>query len=77
MQDLTRKIAKKEWPQIRSLTVVNDDISTWRFELCNFDNSLEGGRNLNDDLQVSHASWYKMPYCISTFMLGTGMPMQT
>ena len=33
--------------------MVGDDVNRWRFKLGNFDNDMEGGRNLNDDLNVS------------------------
>ena len=38
--------------QVKDLTVVGDNMTKWRFKLCNFDSDLEGGRNLNDDLNV-------------------------
>lgn len=47
---LNNKIIKGEWPQVKDLTVVGDDMTKWRFKLCNFDSDMEGGRNLNDDL---------------------------
>jgi len=37
---------------VKDLTIVGDDMSRWRFKLCNFDNDMEGGKNLNDDLNV-------------------------
>ncbi|DBA84151.1 TPA: hypothetical protein ACH3X1_006619 [Trebouxia sp. C0004] len=49
---LSNKIKKGEWPQMKDLTVVSDDMSRWRFKLCNFDNDMEGGKNLNDDLNI-------------------------
>ena len=53
LQYLTKKIKRGEWPQLKDLTIVGDDMTKWRFKLCNFDSDLEGGRNLNDDLNVS------------------------
>lgn len=53
LQYLTNKINNGEWPQVKDLTIVGDDMTRWRFKLCNFDNDMEGGRNLNDDLNVS------------------------
>ena len=52
LQYLTNKVNKGEWPQMKDLTIVGDDINRWRFKLYNFDNDMEGGRNLNDDLNV-------------------------
>ena len=53
LQYLTNKVNKGEWPQIKDLTIVGDDVNRWRFKLYNFDNDMEGGRNLNEDLNVS------------------------
>lgn len=53
LQYLTKKIKHGEWPQVKDLTIVGDDMTKWRFKLCNFDSDLEGGRNLNDDLNVT------------------------
>lgn len=52
LQYLNTKISNGEWPQVKDLTIVGDDMTRWRFKLCNFDNDMEGGRNLNDDLNV-------------------------
>lgn len=49
---LSNKIKRGEWPQVKDLTVVGDDMSRWRFKLCNFDNDMEGGKHLNDDLNI-------------------------
>ena len=39
--------------------MVGDDVYRWRFKLGNFDNDMEGGRNLNDDLNVSYSQHAK------------------
>lgn len=52
LQYLTNKIKLGEWPQVQDLTIVGDDMTKWRFKLRNFDSDLEGGRTLNDDLNV-------------------------
>ena len=61
VQYLTNKINRGEWPQVRDLTIVGDDMTKWRFKLCNFDNDLEGGRTVNDDLNVRHSRILNAP----------------
>jgi hypothetical protein len=39
------------YPIIRSVTTVNDKLQLWRIQLCNFDDSSVGGKQLNEDLQ--------------------------
>jgi hypothetical protein len=39
------------YPFIRSVTTVNDKLHIWHLELCNFDDSSAGGKQLNEDLQ--------------------------
>lgn len=62
VQYLTNKISAGEWPQVKNLSYLGDNITKWRFELKDFDNSLEGGRDLNTDLSVC---------CISIVISGT------
>jgi hypothetical protein len=42
------------YPFIRNVTTANDKLHLWHLELCKFDDSSEGGKQLNEDLRRLH-----------------------
>jgi len=47
---LTKEVAAGKLTFIRDLSLVDDNLSCWRFKLHNFDEDIPGGKDLNADL---------------------------
>jgi hypothetical protein len=49
-KQLFKAFQKGKLPFVKEMTVDGDQMTTWRLQLCNFDDDVPGGRQLNEDV---------------------------
>jgi hypothetical protein len=60
-RDMHDHFQKGKIPFIKDMTVAGDSMTTWRLKLCNFDNDIAGGYQLNKDIE-----FMKTQYVLAT-----------